>query len=897
MLQIQTLGALSLGDSDGVKISSVVRQPKRAAILLYLTLAHPRGDHRREALFPLFWPESDESSARHALNQALYALRRSLGDHVLHTTGRDTVGVDREALSCDVITFEAALGAEHWEEALDLYAGPFLRGFHLDGAATFERWVEEERERLRELAARAAWELARLRLERGEPVEAETAALRAVRLLPTDEGWVREFVTSLAAAGERSAAVRFYELWAAQLAEELELEPAPETVAVVGRIRRGRWEHPVPVSTDAGAAEAGRPLASAPGAVATPARVGAHGDAELVSTDLVPSHRLGSAVRGTRTVTKAGLGAAVVLATAALTFLGLDGWVRRGLPDRVYVSAFENRTGDATLDPLGRRVSDAIAQGFLEANFVEVVDPRITLRDSRDYGEGESADPAVVGRRVRARLVVLGSYYRQGDSLLFNAEVHDAQGGRIVGATPAVATTVAHPTAGLGLLYQKVMGILAMHLDQQSDPLDLLPVGPPTYDAYRDYMEGIRHSYVWGRFRDAYPLFRQAFDRDPDFLHALLHALLTHYAIHFSRYARASDAVRDSLETTLLGREAELTSTDQAWLEYLLASRDDDFEAMYRSCRRRVGGSSAAASALWDCGLTAARSGRSRQAVEWFEAMDPSKGWVRLNPYPYFRNLAWQNHLLGDHQRELRVAIDGVELHPDVPLLRIWVARAAAASSESTMAEQEVERAIEDNPHSAEALHARVWVGRELIAHGAPDAGRRLVARALDEFHGPPTSWSDVFLALGHYLLEDHEPAALYAERVLERQDSLIGPRLYSRVLLARILAHVGHAEEARRMARPLEEARPFAQRISACLGGAAVEAILGNKDAALSLLRNWEPGEWSQSYLHPPTVDPDFASLRGDPAFAAILSTPLGAPCNEIQTCPDYEVDPSRED
>jgi len=62
-------------------------------------------------------------------------------------------------------------------------------------------------------------------------------AQRALGLVCTDESQVRSFIRALAEAGDRSAAVRFYDKFAGKLAQELELEPGVETRTVAEAIR------------------------------------------------------------------------------------------------------------------------------------------------------------------------------------------------------------------------------------------------------------------------------------------------------------------------------------------------------------------------------------------------------------------------------------------------------------------------------------------------------------------------------------------------------------------------------------------------------------------------------------------------------------------------------------
>ena len=69
-----------------------------------------------------------------------------------------------ETLGCDAVDFERLLDAGEPEQALSLYHGDFLEGFHVDDvAAEYEEWVERTRARLRRRAGSAAWSSAAAR--------------------------------------------------------------------------------------------------------------------------------------------------------------------------------------------------------------------------------------------------------------------------------------------------------------------------------------------------------------------------------------------------------------------------------------------------------------------------------------------------------------------------------------------------------------------------------------------------------------------------------------------------------------------------------------------------------------------------------------------------------------
>lgn len=240
MLELKAFGSISLsGDSS-------VTQPKRLALLAYLGLARPRGYHRRDTLLALLWPELDQARGRKALSQSLFYLRRALPDEILLTRGAEEVGIDHQRVRCDVLEFEQALEREEWAKALELYRGELLAGLHVTDAPAFEEWLYLERDRLRELAGGAGWSLATELMEAGNLVGAERTAHRALRLVPTDETSARGFIRTLAAAGARASALRFYEKLRVELARMLEVDPAPATAALAAALRANRAEPSAP---------------------------------------------------------------------------------------------------------------------------------------------------------------------------------------------------------------------------------------------------------------------------------------------------------------------------------------------------------------------------------------------------------------------------------------------------------------------------------------------------------------------------------------------------------------------------------------------------------------------------------------------------------------------------
>ena len=237
MIDFRVLGALDVHANGPDGSQSVLTQPKRLALLLYLALAEPRGFHSRERLMALLWPEADGASSRHSLRNALHALRQSVGDKAIVTRGEAYVGLDFSAFKCDALELRAHLAAQRVDEAVALWTGDLAPGFHVSGAPDFERWLDEQRDELRHALRAAAWKRARDLQGAGQ---SEIAAVRrAVRLDPGDEPGGRWLMRLLAAGGDLGGALRVYQELADHFARELESEPLGETQALAAELRSG----------------------------------------------------------------------------------------------------------------------------------------------------------------------------------------------------------------------------------------------------------------------------------------------------------------------------------------------------------------------------------------------------------------------------------------------------------------------------------------------------------------------------------------------------------------------------------------------------------------------------------------------------------------------------------
>jgi DNA-binding SARP family transcriptional activator/tetratricopeptide (TPR) repeat protein len=241
--RVRLLGAVQV-ERDGVPVRGF-RSRKALALLGYLAVQDQPVS--RERLVDLLWEEKTESQGRNNLSWVLSKISSLLPD-VLQTD-RHTVQF-QPAVPCwlDTAAFaelEAEGNITSLASAVELYRGEFLEGLYFEGCAEFELWVVGERERWRQRAVSVLRELVAHHGLRGEYEEGVRFAQRSLALEPWREETHREVMRLLAWSGQRGAALAQYETCRQARADELGVEPAPETTALYQQIRDGELEVPV----------------------------------------------------------------------------------------------------------------------------------------------------------------------------------------------------------------------------------------------------------------------------------------------------------------------------------------------------------------------------------------------------------------------------------------------------------------------------------------------------------------------------------------------------------------------------------------------------------------------------------------------------------------------------
>jgi len=541
--------------------------------------------------------------------------------------------------------------------------------------------------------------------------------------------------------------------------------------------------------------------------------------------------------------------ALIVVAALATTFavVKLRGPSVESDAARVLVAAFENRTGDQSLDPLGTMLADWFTEGISEIGQYDVVSGRPPDSRAAETETGGLDDVTLLrsaAQEAGAGKIISGRYYAEGGNLRFHIRLIDASDGSIIYAPPAVTGSREAPTDVLETLRQRVMGALVTEFDPT------LSAQPPIYEAYKeerigtrifvaDYPECIRH-------------LSRAVEIDPSFMSARLYL-----AIAYRNTGNRADA--DSVMSEVARNREKLAPFEQQMLEWYAAHTRGDFERCLRHLReaRRLDPTDILATYLYASNCIFVN--RPREALEAFEALRSiasEPGTDRLHwSWPYV-NEAAAHHMLGDHDRELLIVREGLEYYPNLPALRAAEVGALAALHRV----EEVRDIVDQSLATASEYGSPYWVMDcafwELRAHGHWCRGRPEEEAETEELRAD--------LATALYFAERWDEAnALFKELARENPESIdyVGQ-------LGTLAARRGDTAEAARILTELERLDRLHTYGTNMYWCACISALLGERERSVEFLREGFAGglmHWFDVGLH---CEIDLESLRGYAPF-----------------------------
>ncbi|MCG8688702.1 MAG: hypothetical protein MI892_27775, partial [Desulfobacterales bacterium] len=227
-----------LGGPEFTVDEKPVRPGRRKSIALTAYLITTGRPHSREMLAGLFWPDSPREKARASLRRTLSEMTLSLGRFWLDIN-RETIGfIPHDRIRADVTEFislaspgrdRRAVEPDALEKAALIYRGDFLEGFSLGDAPDFDDWQAGQREILNRTVLRILKQLVQAYAVSGEDTKAIDHASRWTALDPLNESAHRHLIRLYGRAGEKSLALRQYEICEQVLARDLGITPDKQT--------------------------------------------------------------------------------------------------------------------------------------------------------------------------------------------------------------------------------------------------------------------------------------------------------------------------------------------------------------------------------------------------------------------------------------------------------------------------------------------------------------------------------------------------------------------------------------------------------------------------------------------------------------------------------------------
>ncbi len=396
-------------------------------------------------------------------------------------------------------------------------------------------------------------------------------------------------------------------------------------------------------------------------------------------------------------------------------------------PKRVAVASFENRTGDPSLDPVGRMAAEWITQGIFGLH-IDVV----PSADVFDAARTQSADGRPVHRetvraladRTRAGIVVSGAYYQSGGDLRIQAQVSEVATGRLIQALEPATAPRADPMSAIDAIRHQVRGAVAVRVGDEVDGFLEGEERPPKYEAYAEYLLGEESFGI--DYESAEAHYRKALEIDPDFV--MPRIVLASSFRNRSRWEEAAAEI-----AVLERRRSSLTRYYRAildmWREQL-AGRTEESLAGVREFARLAPGD---VIAQLDVAAFALLANRPREAEEacrapaaWDLLFTPARPWGAT----WFRVHGTSLHALGRHEEELASVRKGRSIYPTrSELLRAEVRSLVPLGrygEVDRLVEKGLDRAGAGEPPEALLLEAAA----ELRGHGHPDDARRMADRA-----------------------------------------------------------------------------------------------------------------------------------------------------------------------
>ena len=224
---------------------------------------------------------------------------------------------------------------------------------------------------------------------------------------------------------------------------------------------------------------------------------------------------------------------------------------------RIAVLPFENKTNDPELDVLGDMAADWITEGLTNFEDLKVVSFE-NIKINIKYAD--AGDNTSFVKATGAEKIIRGNFYLEGDQIIFQSRIVDANSGVLEKALPQISGDKNNKTSIVKNLQQRILGYFATK--SNSNFTSIYKDDPPQLEAYKLSVDAIK--LMGADNENVIELCNKAIEIDSSFGMAYIIIMIT--------YSNKGNYVkRDSIAGLVEKKNIPLSVIEQLFFDYHLA--------------------------------------------------------------------------------------------------------------------------------------------------------------------------------------------------------------------------------------------------------------------------------------------------------------------------------------
>lgn len=474
-----------------------------------------------------------------------------------------------------------------------------------------------------------------------------------------------------------------------------------------------------------------------------------------------------------------------------------------------------------------------------------------------------------MAQEVGAETLIEGSFYRDGDSLTFQARIVAVRTGRLVHSLTPVRGARAAVSRLIADLQRHITGTFALVSDTTAGTLVASFAEPPSLEAYQEVYRGVE-AYFRVEDSSEYAHLERAVRLDTLYTTPLV--LLAFARVYNHDYVAADTIVRHAERLSERLAPAERAMLDH--VEAMIAGRSNDAVHSAERFMALMPGSQESPLLLASIALSTSRPTLALRALQ---RVDPDRGLNLAGPF-YWMFQAEAAAQLGNWSRSLDMARAGIRRFPESGDMYFLAGRALARLGQIP----EMDRLVTTAPTRDDPLvgQSRMALGLwgELRVSGHADASERLIKRyaeQLDVKRADTASGSRYVRGCILWRAGRAGEARALLSALVATDTGM--ERLRDLAQLGMVEVKLGDRDAARRLEGELARATSPYERGRPKLLQAQIAAALGDRDRAVLLLRQGIGlGMGLSSFRGALFGNEDLESLHGYPPFEQLLM-PVG--------------------